>query len=54
MFIVKKKKKSLLLCVDLVQEGRTALHYAAMNENAEFCKKLVEMGADVDAVDKVR
>ena len=37
----------------LLQDGRTALHFAASNNHPEMIKILITNGADITAVDKV-
>ena len=37
----------------LLQEGWTALHYAAFNNHPEIIKLLIANGADITAVNKV-
>ena len=37
----------------LLQDGWTALHYAASNNHREIIKILITNGADITAVDKV-
>ena len=39
------------MCVP--QDGRTALHVAAVSDNAQVALKLVEAGAELSAKDKV-
>lgn len=39
------------MCV--FQEGRTALHYAALNGLSEICRILVNHGSDIDSQDAV-
>ena len=43
----------LVLFVILLQNGWTALHFAAYNKHAEIIKVLVSNGADISAINKV-
>ena len=54
MFDLFYVKKTLCTCACVCQSGRTALMYADFAEKTEVVALLIELGADVDAVDNVR